>query len=113
MKYPIRYSTNPPSKLYEINQEEENFFDVLYSKLPTQINNHINLIRMANGTITVDYNGYFIGKIKLQGRNHDMLILTSLYESKIVYENFIEYINDWVKYINNYILNDDTWKEVF
>ena len=57
MKYPIKYATNPPSKLFEINESEEKFFNTLYSKLSKEINNHIQLIRMGNGTITVDYCG--------------------------------------------------------
>ena len=83
MKYSIKYGVNPPTKTFEINELEENFFDVLYSKLPENVNKHINLIRMTNGTLTVDCKGFFIGKIKLQGNKHDMLILTSLYASYV------------------------------
>ena len=104
MKYSIKYGTNSPSKTFEINELEEKFFNTLYSKLPKEINKNIQLIRMANGTITVDYCGYFIGKIKLQGRTHDMLILTSLKDSYIVTDNFIEHIDEWVNYINKYII---------
>ncbi len=106
MKYSIKYGVNPPTKTFEINELEEKFFDVLYSKLPENVNKHINLIRMANGTLTVDCKGFFIGKIKLQGNKHDMLILTSLYASYVVDNNFIEHIDEWVKYINEYIIKD-------
>ena len=47
MKYSIKYGVNPPTKTFEINELEENFFDVLYSKLPENVNKHINLIRMT------------------------------------------------------------------
>lgn len=106
MKYSIKYGVDLPSKTFEINELEEKFFDVLYSKLPENINKHINLIRMANGTLTVDCKGFFIGKIKLQGTKHNMLILTSLYASYVVEDNFIEHIDEWIKYINYYIIKD-------
>ena len=97
MKYSIKYGVNPPTKTFEINELEENFFDVLYSKLPENVNKHINLIRMTNGTLTVDCKGFFIGKIKLQGNKHDMLILTSLYASYVANNNFIEHIYELLK----------------
>lgn len=106
MKYPISYAVNPPSKLFEINELEENFFDILYSKLPEKVNTKINLIRMSTGTLAVECNGYCVGKIKLQGTKHDMQILTSLYESKIVYEDFTNHIDEWVKFINEYIIKE-------
>ena len=104
MKYPIKYNTNPPTKLFEVNELEEEFFNALYSKLPENINKHIQLIRMSTGSLAVDYIGYCIGKIKLQGNKHDMQILTSLYDSKIVYDNFIDHIDEWITYINKHIL---------
>ena len=33
-----------------------------------------------------------------------MLILTSLSDSYIASDNFIEHINEWVNYINKYII---------
>lgn len=106
MKYQIKYMVNPPSKTFEISELEEKFFDVLYSKLPENVNKNINLIRMANGTLTVDCKGFFIGKIKLQGTKHNMLILTSLYDSHVVDDNFIEHIDEWIKYIKTYVIKD-------
>ena len=35
-----------------------------------------------------------------------MLILTSLYASYVANNNFIEHIDEWVKYINEYIIKD-------
>lgn len=105
MKYPIRYLVNPPSKIFEINELEEEFFNTLYSKLPEKVNKHINLIRMSTGTLAVECVGYCIGKIKLQGKKHDMQILLSN-DSYVVYDNFIEHIDEWVKYINEEIINE-------
>ena len=106
MKYPIKYTTNPPSKTFEINELEEEFFNTLYSRLPEKVNQNINLIRMSNGTLLVECKGYCIGKIKLHGNKHDMQILTSLYDSYIAYDNFIEHINEWVEYVNKYIIKE-------
>lgn len=105
MKYPIKYMVNPPSKTFEVNELEENFFDVLYSKLPEKINTKINLIRMSTGTLAVECIGFCIGKIKLQGTKHDMQIITKD-NTYVVYENFIEHIDEWVKYINQEIIKE-------
>ena len=100
MKYPIKYSTNPPSKLFEVNDLENKFFDELYSKLP----NDINLIRLSDGALNVEYkNGLCVGKIKLQGKKHYMQILKSLYKNYTVYENFNEHIDEWIHYIDKYL----------
>lgn len=105
MKYPIKYMVNPPSKTFEINELEEEFFNTLYAKLPEKVNEHINLIRMATGTLAVECVGYCIGKIKLQGTKHDMQII-SKNNSYVISENFIEHIDEWVKYINEEIIKE-------
>lgn len=106
MKYPIKYMINLPNKTFEVNELEENFFNILYSKLPEKVNTNIHLIRMATGTLAVECKGYCIGKIKLQGNKHDMQILTSEYDSYVVNDNFIEHIDEWVNYINKYIIKE-------
>lgn len=35
-----------------------------------------------------------------------MLILTSSYASYVANDNFIEHIDEWIKYINKYIIKD-------
>lgn len=105
MKYPISYAVNPPSKLFEINELEEKFFETLYSKLPEKVNEKIHLSRMSNGTLTVECVGFFIGKIKLQGTNHEMLIVTTN-NTYVVYEDFIAHIDDWVKFIHQEIMKE-------
>ena len=106
MKYPISYAVNPPSKLFEINELEEKFFETLYSKLPEKVNKKIHLIRMATGTLAVECVGYCIGRIKLQGNKHEMQIITSLYDSYVVQDDFIKHIDEWVKFINEYIVKE-------
>ncbi len=68
--YPIRYSVNPPTKIYSINKSEELFFEQLFLNLTEIENSNIQLPRMSDGTLLVEYNRYPIGKVKLQGRNH-------------------------------------------
>ena len=79
MKYPIKYNVNPPTKLFEPNADEELYFGRLYSKLSEAENQKIILHRFSNGTIEPHFNSYPLGKIKLQGRNHYLQILKSLY----------------------------------
>jgi hypothetical protein len=104
MKYPIKYSTNPPSKIFEVNDLEEQFFNTLYLKLSNDINEKIYLLRLSDGTLNVEYkNGLYMGKIKLQGRKHSMQILKSLYKSYTVYDDFNEHISEWINYFDKYL----------
>lgn len=100
--YSIRYNVSLPSKLFEVNQDEELFFSCLSKKLTVQQNKSIRLTRMSNGTLDVYYGGYPIGKIKLQGRKHTMQILKGLYGNESIdgtVEDFIQHIDSWLKYI--------------
>lgn len=106
MKYPIHYKVTPITKVFDINEEENRIFDLLYSKLPEKVNNRITLIRLSDGTLLVECVGYYIGRINLQGKNKFMQILTSLYDNSIIHENFDENVDVWVKYINNHILKE-------
>lgn len=107
--YKISYGSTNPSKTFEINNLEEQFFEVLYSKLDSKRNNMISLIRMSNGTLSVYFKGYPVGKIKLQGRKHSMQILKSLYKYDAFEGNindFIPKIDGWILYINKYIMRE-------
>lgn len=69
----------------------------------------ISLIRMSNGTLSVYFKGYPVGKIKLQGRKHSMQILKSLYKYDAFEGNindFIPKIDGWILYINKYIMRE-------
>ncbi|MEA4831607.1 hypothetical protein SDC9_83611 [bioreactor metagenome] len=107
IEYNIRYGSSNPSKLYTVNDLECLFFENLFSKFKKcNLNNKTDMIRMSDGTLTVNYSGCPIGKIKLQGKNYWMQILTSLYDHEIIEGNiqvFIPKIDDWIKYINNYL----------
>lgn len=106
MKYPIHYKTTPITKVFDVNEEENRIFDLLYSKLPEKVNNRISLIRLSDGTLLVECVGFYIGRINLQGKNNFMQILTSLYDNTIINENFDENVDAWVKYINENILKE-------
>ena len=67
------------------------------------------LKRMSNSSIEFRYNNYPVGKIKLQGKNTWMQILTSLYDQN-KFENasqleYIKAIDLWVAYIQKFKLN--------
>jgi uncharacterized membrane protein YjfL (UPF0719 family) len=104
--YPIQQSSFPAKKEFAVNKLEIALFDCLYSKLTESENGKIKLIRMSNGTLSVEYAGFPIGKVKLQGRKYSMQIIKSLYKSYTVegdIEQFKEKITEWVEYIRKYL----------
>lgn len=107
VNYNISYSSNPPSKLYDVNNLEHTFFESLFSKFQeANLNGSLKMIRMSNGTLAIEYSGYPIGKVKLQGRIHTMQILKGLYTHSSVegsIQDFIPKIDAWVKYAKRYI----------
>lgn len=97
MKYEISYGTSNPTKTYEVNDIEEAFFDAVYN----EIGEGVHLERMSDGTLSVYYQSYPIGKVKLRGRKHKMQILKGLYGMKWIEgskDDFLPYIADWKKY---------------
>lgn len=71
------------SKYREINDAEEDFIKHLLYKLHQNNQQKLcELKRMSNNSIEFRYNNYPVGKIKLQGKNTWMQILTSLYDQK-------------------------------
>ncbi len=100
-KYYIPYNTINPSKNYELTKDEELFFDKLLEK-SVQLKGEFQLSRLSDGTVNVSYKTYPVGKIKLQGRKHSMLVLTSLYKQNSIegtMDDFIHGIDGWIKYI--------------
>ena len=105
MQYQIKYNVNPPTKLYEINADEELFFKTFSLKLTESDNRCIILHRMSNGTLEICFDNYPLGKIKLQGRKQSMQILKSLYKYEVIEGNvkdFIERIDDVILYMKKY-----------
>lgn len=101
MKYIIRKNCTS-IKDFPITEKEIQFFDCLHSKLSDEQNCHIRLFRMSNGSISVYFDSYPIGKIKLYGQRFWMQILKGLYSNKTVegtVEQFIEHIPEWQRYI--------------
>jgi hypothetical protein len=101
-RYYIPYTSTNPSKKYDITKEEEIFFDKLLEK-SSHLKGEFQLSRLSDGTVNVSYKTYPIGKIKLQGRKHSMLVLTSLYKQNSfegTMDDFIRGIDGWIKYIS-------------
>ncbi|MDR7855931.1 hypothetical protein [Tissierella sp.] len=102
-KYYIPYNSSNPAKKYALIEEEVKFLDKLLEK-SSHLKGEFQLSRLSDGTVNVAYNRYPVGKIKLQGRKHTMLVLTSLYKNKTIeggLDEFIIAIDIWIKYISN------------
>lgn len=100
-KYYIPYNMTNPSKYYDVTKEEELFIDQILEK-SRHLKGEFQLSRLSDGTVNVSYNMYPVGKIKLQGRKHYMLVLTSLYKQNSIEgttDDFISGIDGWIKYI--------------
>lgn len=105
MVYTIKYNVFPPTKTFDVNADEELYFEKLSSKLTSEENKHIILYRMSNGTLDICFKDYPLGKIKLQGRKHRMQILKSLYKFDVVegtVQDFIKRMDDVVLYLRKY-----------
>lgn len=102
-KYFITSNSTNPSKKYVLNEEEVIFFDKLLEK-SGHLKGEFQLSRLSDGTINVAYRTYPVGKIKMQGRKHSMLVLMSLYKNKSIegtLDDFIQSIDIWLKYISS------------
>ncbi len=100
--YPIEYGTTSPSKLYAANDNEKYFFKCLSEKLTPNQNALISLTRMANGTISVSYKSYPIGKITLLGVSNDMQLLKGMHGVSYANGDVHELVNNidvWIRYI--------------
>lgn len=100
-KYYIPYNTTNLNRLYEVTVEEEQFFDILIEK-SSHLKGEYQLSRLSDGTVNLSYNGYPIGKIKLQGRKKRMQVLTSINDNEVIegtFENFVQAIDIWLQYI--------------
>lgn len=101
----IKEHVNNLSNKFEMNDLEKQFITNLMIKWPVNYP-HISLNRLSNGTISVEYTGYLIGKIKLRGKSYSMQIikgLTNVYDVTGTIEDFINNIDKWIYYFNKYI----------
>lgn len=106
MQYTIKNNIKNPSKIYNLIEEEEKFFNFLYSKLNIDENIRISLMRMSGGDLEVYFDSFYVGRVKLQGRKHWIQILTRAGSTK-KYEGSLDTIlpkvEMWVKYIRNHL----------
>lgn len=102
MQYTIKQNS---SKSYDVNSDEELYFNTLYSKLTDFENKQIHLHRLSNGSLETYFGTYPLGKVKLQGRKHYMQILKSLYKWESIegtIQDFLPRIDDVIKYLRKY-----------
>ena len=107
-KYHIPPNGSNPRKYYDVSDEETLFLDALLERSKT-LKGEYQLSRLSNGTVNVSYNGYAVGKIKLQGRNKYMSVLTNLYDSETIngeLPDLINAIGSWISYIKTFLLNE-------
>lgn len=98
------------SKYCNISSDEEMFLKYLLYKLhQSNQKPYIQLKRMSTKAIDVSYNGYPIGKIKLQGKKTWMQILTGLYDQERLdnssLEEYVDAIELWIVYIKKLKVN--------
>ena len=100
----------PNNRLEEtpINGAEIVFINQFYDKVKSdKFVSGISSDRKSDGTLNFMYKGMQIGRVRLQGKKHHMQILVSLDKVKMIdgeLEDFIPYIDDWIKYIKKYLL---------
>ena len=110
--FTIKYNVNPPSKVYEITDEEKMFIKELFTK--SKSNNFepykFSFTRLSNGTINVDYDyhhkGGFVGKVKLQGKKKFLMYMKNLNNSVTINGELNECmagIDCWILYIQKYL----------
>ena len=100
-----QFKDNYNNTRYEVNSDEELYFEKLYSKLTDWENKCITLHRMSSGAIEPYFGTYPLGKVNLQGKEHSMQVLKSLYRCDVIegnVEDFIKRIDDVIRYIRKY-----------
>lgn len=95
------------SKYCGVSEEEEKFIHELLLRLSiNKETKDIRLYRMSNKAISVNYNMYPLGKIRLQGRKTWMQILIDLYDHETINGTLHDYLNGidrWILYIKNHL----------
>lgn len=90
------------SKYCGINADEEDFIRYLLIKLTdNNLKKAVKLERTSRKDIHFFYNGYPIGRIKLNGKKHWMSVNSNVLKKfeDLTLEQFKEAINYWIKYI--------------
>ncbi|MBB5148169.1 hypothetical protein [Ureibacillus thermosphaericus] len=92
------------SKYCDVNEVEYEFIKLLFELFNQQnLNGYIKLKRLSNRAIDFYYNGYPVGKIKLNGRKTWFTYMVNLYEfekiTDLKQEDFNRLINLWIHYI--------------
>lgn len=92
------------SKYCKLSTDEEYFIKYLLYKLYlNKEKGAVQLRRMSTRTIDFYYEGFPVGKIKLNGKKTSMQILLNLYDYHVLkdatLEEYIDEIDSWIRYI--------------
>ena len=104
--YSISYNTTNPSKTYDVNSDELQFFLKLSEDIDSKYSSFIELYRIADGALSLYNLSSPFGRIKLQGRKHYLQVYKSIYKTYTVYgelEDFITEIHNLENYIKKYL----------
>lgn len=94
-----------PNKVFTTTDEEDAFFrEVVRLALESKLNpSSFYFEPMSNKSFHVQYGGYPIGRIKLNGRTSHMQILKGMNGVKtldnLTIEEYVSHIPDWIKHI--------------
>lgn len=95
----IRYNVSSPSKTYEVTYDEIIAIKAIISHVRNKRKNPrlIRLFRLSNGTLNIFWNSYYVGKIKLQGKDKYLQYMKTLFDPEVIYG---ETLNDILPYIS-------------
>ncbi|NLY47179.1 MAG: hypothetical protein GX053_14505 [Tissierella sp.] len=96
--------SNGVNKPIEMSEDEEMFIKELILRIDaTHDNYNLSFERLSDKTFNVWYNSYYLGKIKLQGKDTYMQILYGTHGANAVREcnlnEYIKHIDSWIERI--------------
>ncbi len=101
MKFRIR-NTSKGSIKFTINEQEEHFFDLFYELLDVGQRPFVHLDRMSNGVLSVYYQTFPVGKVRIKNGTGWIQVLKGVYTVK-VYEGDLDVLvshqESWKRYI--------------
>lgn len=107
--YELTISRLNESKYGPLIESEYRFIKLLFTTFEQQgLDGFIKLTRMSTKVLDFYYDGYPVGKVKLNGRKTWFFAMSNLYDQHRVEnpqrEDYEELINLWVLYIKKHLL---------
>lgn len=88
-------------KQYQVNEAEQKFFAAFYALLTPKQQQSVKTHRMSNGALEVIFDrGYYVGKVKLQGRKHWIQVMKNLYDAEVIegeVDDLIKELPRWIR----------------